>query len=607
VLADLVARGELPAVDERLPENPFVIEGLDGIGNYGGTWRRAHAGTSVRLSYQNLRGILNFNHEMVLHPYLAESWSVSEDGTEYTFKLRKGVRWSDGAPMTAEDFRYYYEDEILHEGLTPIVPEWLASVIEGERVPLTFSAPDDFRVAYKFPEPKGLFYVQGAIIIGAPASPAHYMKQFHADYADEAELDKMVAGNESWDDWTQMYLDMNSYLKNIDRPIFFPWVPKTEQNAGFHIAERNPYFWEVDTAGNQLPYFDRTTSRSFTGSDVAIMWAVNGELDLQAAGLSAFENYTVYKENEEKGDYWTGVVEYPVTWCALFNLTSKDARLRWLFNERDFRIAMSLCVDRDEMRELLFDGFCTNQQYVPSKASPFYYPKLANAYVEYDPDKANELLDGLGLTERDGEGYRLWNDGSGERVSFINISYFSDTAGPKEMMLTDYYRAVGIQMLYKGVDRSLSKQMILANELDMETHENGRALVPQAQITWTKHVGTQERPWCAAWTLWYVDHDDPNGEEPPDGHWIWDIWAAWEELQKTVGEENQKEVFWKILDIWAEELPCVGYFGNFPRLIPVKNGLKGWRDGIPYDCCATCYEYIIDDATWYWDDPQKHA
>ncbi len=604
MLSDMVKAGTLPPVDERVPENPFVIEGLDGIGKFGGTWRRTHKGTGVRLNYQNGRGLLNYNHEMTLHAYLAESWSVSEDGTEYTFALRKGTRWSDGAPMTAEDYRYYFEDEILNEALTPAVPERFASVIEGERVPATFVAPDDYTVSYVFKETKGLFYAETVIVRDAPASPAHYMKPFHAEYGDEAAIDGLVASNESWDDWTQMYFDMNSYLLNVERPIFFPWVPKTERAAEFYTAERNPYFWEVDTAGNQLPYFDRTTSRSYQASDVMTMWAVNGEIDLQKMG---YDSYTVFKENEEKGDYWTGLVEYPVTWCSHFNLTSKDERLRWLFNQRDFRIAMSVCVDRDEMRELLYDGFCTNQQYVPSKASPWYYEKLANAYIEYDPDQANELLDGLGLTERDAEGYRLWNDGSAERVSFVDTMYFSDTAPAIDLMLVDYYKAVGVQMVYRGVARDLSKQMCLANEKDMEVHDSGRALVPQAQITWTKHLGQNERPWCCAWSLWYADSEDPNAEEPPEGHWMWDIWAAWEELQKTVGEENQKAVFWKILDIWAEELPCVGYIGNTPLPVVVKNGLKGWRDGIPYDCCATCYEYIIDDATWYWDEPEKHA
>ncbi|NLD42844.1 MAG: hypothetical protein GX657_05050, partial [Chloroflexi bacterium] len=95
--------------------------------------------------------------------------------------------------------------------------------------------------------------------------------------------------------------------------------------------------------------------------------------------------------------------------------------------------------------------------------------------------------------------------------------------------------------------------------------------------------------------------------KPPEGHWIWDIWAAWEELQRTVGEENQKQVFWKILDIWARELPVVGLYGDRPLQMVVKNGFKGIREGYPYECCSTSYEYIMESATWFWDDPAKHT
>ena len=96
-------------------------------------------------------------------------------------------------------------------------------------------------------------------------------------------------------------------------------------------------------------------------------------------------------------------------------------------------------------------------------------------------------------------------------------------------------------------------------------------------------------------------------EEPPEGHWIWDIWKAWETIQQTVDEEKQKELFWQILDIWSEELPSVGLCGDLPRLVPTKNGLMGIHAGYGWDCCTTSYEHIIDNATWYWDVPEEHS
>ncbi len=606
MLAEQVAAGKLPPVDERLPENPFVIEGLDGVGNYGGTWRYAHQGTALRTGHL-ARGTLRINLDMLIEPYMAESWSVTEDGREYTFHLRKGLKWSDGTPMTSEDFRFFYEDEILNVELTPAPPEFLSSVRGQERIPAEFSAPDDFTVIYKFADPKGLFALQGRVIRDITATPAHYMKQFHKTYADATALAAALkAANK--EDWTQLYIEKNDYTMNIDRPVHQPWLLMNTKSDEFVVAWRNPYFWEVDTAGQQLPYIDKWTSRTCATADVALLWALNGELDCQADYISAHANYTALVQSEKQGDYWVLNLEYPPVWCVLFNLTSKDKRLRALFNEKDFRVAMSLAANRDEMREMIEDGLGNNRQYCPPAASPFYYEKLAKAYLDYDPDRANALLDGLGLTERDAEGYRLWNDGSKERVSFIDLMYFSENAGPHDLMLIDYYKAVGIEMIYRGVDRQLSREMIMANEVDVEVHDFDRTLVPLADpVHWIKTGNKNERPWCSAWTLWAMDNNDPNGEKPPEGHWIWDIWAAWEELQRTVGEENQKQVFWKILDIWARELPVVGLYGDRPLQMVVKNGFKGIREGYPYECCSTSYEYIMESATWFWDDPAKHT
>jgi len=609
MLAEKVAAGELPPVDERLPENPFVIEGLDGIGNYGGTMRKSFSGQADggTISHMTNRGMINVNQEYVIHPYVAESWEVSEDAREYTFRLRKGLKWSDGAPMTADDFRYYYEDTILNRDLTPAHPEALSSVVDGERVPATFSAPDDYTVKYTFREPAALFYYWGTIILNIPASPQHYMSQFHVDYQDKDILDKMVA-DAGLEDWTQLYWDRDVWRINVERPTHLPWNPKNPWTDELVVAQRNLYFWEVDTAGNQLPYIDKVTFRAFSAKDVTMMWAANGEIDCQARHIGAFSNFTVLKENESIGDYRVQLWNRPATHACCFNLTTKDQRLRELFQERDFRIAVSLCPDRDEMRELVWDGFGINTQYAPPPDSPYYYPNLSNAFIEYDPDKANELLDGLGYSERDEEGYRLFKDGSGDRIAWTCLNH--GQANTEDiLMLTDYLKDIGLQMDLRDVDRALSIERHHANEVEMTySGSMDRNLVPLADTkVWTCHTGISGKAWVLAWTAWRMDPTNPIGEKPPEDHWIWDIWAAYEELGRTADMEAQKQVFWKILDIWAEEVPCPGLYGGFPYLVLVKNGFKGIHEGYGWDCCTTIYEYIIDNATWYWDEPEKHA
>jgi len=376
----------------------------------------------------------------------------------------------------------------------------------------------------------------------------------------------------------------------IERPTHEPWLNKNVWSDEVVTLERNPFFWEVDTEGNQLPYIDKLRYNDFADTQVAIMRVVNGEVDCQARHHYSFDNFTVLKESESIGDYKIQLWRGTRIACMHFNMTTKNQRLRELYQERDFRIAVSHACNRDEMRELLVDGYCRNTQYVPPPDSPYHYEKLANAYLEYDPDKANALLDGLGYTERDGEGYRLFKDGSGDRITMTAIGGGTEPT-PYVLMLMDYFKGVGLQLIYRGMDRALSIEMHQSNEVEMTAGQADRNLIPLAdpQI-WIKYTNINDRPWCNAWTAWYLDPTNPIAEEPPEGHWIWDIWGYWEQLQQTVDTEAQKEVFFKILDIWAEELPSVGLYGDFPILVPVKNGLKGIKEG-----------------SWYWDDPDKHS
>ncbi|NLD72800.1 MAG: hypothetical protein GX649_08800, partial [Chloroflexi bacterium] len=388
MLADQVAAGELPPVEERLPENPFVITGLDGIGNYGGGWRlnkRGQADGGARSQVCD-RSVLEIDQNLNVIAKMAESWEVSPDATEWTFTLRRGLKWSDGAPLTTEDFRFWYEDLILNREFTVAHPKWMASVLDGEVVPATFAAVDDYTFTYTFAQPAALFQYRGEMINGLGiARPAHFLKQFHPEYGDEGEIEELLAANTSWDDWTQLLSDKNNVSLTPERPTNEPWVSTGLWSDEIVILERNPYFWEVDGEGNQLPYIDKLMYRDFTDVQVAVMRVVSGEVDCQGRHTGTdFANYTVFKESEAQGDYTVQIWRGTRVECMHFNMTTKNARLRELFSERDFRIAMSVAVNRDEMRELLMDGFATNMQYAPPADSPLYYEKQAKAYLEYD-------------------------------------------------------------------------------------------------------------------------------------------------------------------------------------------------------------------------------
>ena len=606
MMAEMVAHGEIPPVDERLPVSPLVLEGLDGIGNYGGLWRAGFAGQADHFAVNQviIRGVLSINQELTVNPMIAESWSVSDDATEYTFNLREGMKWSDGEPFTSADFVFWFEEEIKNETLTPVFPGWLTSPVDGEDVPAEMTAPDASTVVFKFASPSALFHLEGGILLSCPIRPAHYMKQFHPDHTDDiAGLDQAIA-DAGLDIWTDIYVDMRSDRhENPDTPMLYPWILQTDYTEELVHLTCNPFFWAVDTAGNQLPYIEKLAFRLFNDADVHALRLVNGEVDCQSRHVRNTD-LTVLKENESKGDYTVQFWRWTAVYGIHFNMTTNDDNVRELFLERDFRIAVSLGVNRDEINELVYDGLGTSMQYGPPVESPVHHAKLSNAYLDFDPDKANALLDGLGYTERDSDGYRLWKDGSG-RVSWTMLG--GADIGDNNQLVIDHLAALGLEVNHRGVDRSLSIELHQSNDVECTTSFMDRNLVPLAdpQI-WVKHRNINDRPWCNAWTAWKLDPTDPIAQEPPAGHWIWDIWALWDEVRATAGEEKQVALFKQILEIWSEELPSVGFFGELPRLVVVKNGFKGIQAGNPWDCCRGVYEHIIDNATWYWEDPENH-
>jgi peptide/nickel transport system substrate-binding protein len=606
MLAERVAAGALPPVDERLPTNPYVIEGLDGIGNYGGNWRLGFSGQADGTAASQVlnRGLIDFNAELEVVPCMAENWEVNDDATEFTFYLRQGLKWSDGEPLDAEDFLFWYNDFQRNTEITPAVPEWLTSVLDGERVPLEISAPDAHTIKYTFASPNSLFYLAPGIVSGLPAAPAHYMQQFHADYADAAALEQAVA-DAGLDTWGELYQDRENPRLNPERPTHSPWVQTNAWSEELVIFERNPYYWAVDPAGNQLPYIDTLNFRLFNDPDVYALWAINGEIDCQARHVRS-SDFTVLRENEASGDYTVQLWRWTAVLGIHFNMTAKDERLRELFQARDFRIAVSLGVDRSAINDLVYNGLGTFMQYGPPAESPLHHPSLTDAYLDYDPDQANTLLDNLGYAERDAEGYRLWKDGSGERIRWTMLG--GAEAGDDALLVIDHLKALGFEINYRGVDRSLSIESHNSNEVECTMGFMDRNLVPLAdpQI-WVKHTNIDDRPWANAWTAWRMDPNLPIAEEPPDDHWIRDIWNLWDEIRITADEQTRIDLFKQILDIWATELPSVGFLGEVPRLVVVKNGFMGIKAGHPWDCCVTIYEHILDNAVWYWDDPAQHT
>jgi peptide/nickel transport system substrate-binding protein len=604
MLADLVAAGDLPPVDERIPANPCVCPTHEGIGNYGGTMRRAFRGMSDRNGPSKViaEGFTWYNQDLTVRANMIESWEINEDASVWTVRLRPGTKWSDGAPLTTANMMWYHEHQVMNGELT-LSPanQWSTG---SPKVAASPEAVDDFTAVVTFADPKPLWAFDMTRF--APITPNHYVEQFHIDFADKDALvaAATAAGLETWMDW---FNDRNNWSNNIERPNVGPWIPTNTLDNELFVMERNPYFWQVDSDGQQLPYIDRVQHRLYESPDVFNLWIVSGEIDFQARDVS-IANYTLFKESEEAGGYRVFLGASASHRCMQCNLTTKNPRLREFFNKREVRQAFMYAVDRDEMNELVFDGLAKPRQYSPLEQSPQYYETLSTSHILYDPDLANQLLDEAGYAERGADGYRVWPDGSGEPISFM-IEGTAAAGTPDEdavNMLGTYHDAIGIKTNYRYSERSLYTEHFEANEIEAAFWGGDRTVLPI--VAPFIFVGVNaDRPWACAWALYRNSNGtNPNGEEPPEGHWIWDIWDNWEKILLEPDDAVRNDLFRNIMDIWVEEIPQIGYLGQFPAPIIVKNGFKGYLNDQVLDD-TTEDEHLLNPQSYYWDDPAAHA
>ncbi|RPI90401.1 MAG: ABC transporter substrate-binding protein [Chloroflexi bacterium] len=606
MLAELVADGALPPVEQRLPENPWVAPMLESNGKSGGVARRGFTGPGDKWGMSKLgdRALVWFDKDLVMQPRMAESWEVNDDGSEWTFHLRKGTKWSDGTEHTTKDVQWWYDNEVLNETLFPGLTEgrWFTGTGETKKM-MDLVITDDYTFTFKYAEPKPLLiYTMGRQGV---AAPAHYMKQWNPDTADDpAALEAAVAesGFESWDKY---YIDNRRFwFWNPDLPHFGPWIAKNDLNAEKWVIERNPYFFGVDSDGMQLPYLDGVHSRLFSDTQVFNLWIANGEIDFQARRVQVGD-YTYFKENEASGDYEVVVCPAARHMVVVLNQASKNEQLRSFFMNRDVRIALSLAINREGINELNYLGLGTPRQYSPLSMSPQYYEKLSNAYIEYYPSKANEMLDAAGYTARDEEGFRKYSE-DGDTIFFVMEGQFGSGTPDEDagQQIVKMFKAVGVKCEYKFVETTLYNQHYTSNDMDAAFWYADRTVVPLAAEALIFRGIASDRPFVDAYNKFFDDPESPIAIEPPQDHYIRKIRDLWIEIGKEADTDQQNELFRQILDIWAEELPMIGVVGELPALTIVKNGLKNFGPSPNDD--TTGDEYVLNPETLFWENPEEH-
>lgn len=602
MLKDLVAKGTLPPLEQRLPKNPMVLTPIDKVSNYGG--QIAYVIASPQLSeyeYQFLyEGPARWSPDAAtIEPNLATGYEYASDGLSMTLKFREGVKWSDGQPFSSEDLDFWWNDLVMNKDSGFTTPYW---TVTG-KTPMKLEVVDPTTIKVSFNEPHWLFYRLMASTSDyiRMYAPKHYLKQFHPKYntavKDFGELTKRFppTGN--------IYIDPNL-------PVLTAWRTVEYQPSQRLVAERNPYYWKVDNEGRQLPYIDKIVITQLQEPRMVPLKIVSGEVDFQSRGI-ALDSFTTLTSSTSQGNY--RVIQWKVgdgaSPAIIPNWDNPDPVMRDLIHKRDFRMALSYAIDRKTINEVVYFGLGEVSQAVTSPYSPWgrltdegkqLMKQWRNLAVEFDPDKANKLLDQVGLDKKDSRGIRLRPDG--KPLSWVIIS----GADPKSRsvavleFVAQNWNKVGIDTKINTMDSTSGFSPKFKNgEYDVAGWDAWTGydiptipdtLFPIGNAYWGTPLTAQ----------WFNTQGEKGNKPDPDGPM-----AKLIDFYKKMLAENNYDAWNKwILEavkIHVSEGPFfLGAVNNIPNLVTARPNLKNipdfaftgsWAQGAPGCTNPPTYSY----------------
>jgi peptide/nickel transport system substrate-binding protein len=598
VLGKLVEAGKLPPLAQRLPERPRVLA-TDPEAVYGGDLRMLIGtlkDTKLAFVYGYAR-LVGWDRNFRLVSDIVERYDIEDGGRTFTFRLRKGHRWSDGAPFTSADFAYWWTNVANDDELSPGGPPATLRV-DGEMPKMTF--PDPLTVRLRWSKPNNLFLIdQASAYPTIIYRPAHYLKQFHKAF-NSADALKKLARAEGRRNWAALHNKKDSMylMDNPDLPTLQPWHPTVGPPAQVFVADRNPYFHRVDERGRQLPYIDRLVMLLVERAVIPVKTST-GEADLQARYLP-FDQVPFLRKNEQLAGFrvflWnTGV---PSTVAIYPNLTTNDPVMRKLFHDRRFRQALSLAVNRPEINHALYYGLGLPGQATVLR-SPTGHEEPRMAYARFDLVQANRLLDEMGLTARDGRGFRLRPDG--QRLDLIVETSGDETEHTDVLELVkDTWAELGVELLIRPSQLEVFRRRVFSGEAIMSAY-NGNAgfglPTPDMSPDWLAPVSQQQLQW-PKWGA-YFESKGRDGEAPslPAARRLVELYERW----LVSGDPEEKARVWaEMLDINAEEIFTIGIVGGTLQPIVVKNGLRGVPTKGIYSWEPGSHFGIYNPDTFYW-------
>ena len=604
----------VPSVGQRLPEEPLVYAPYDAIGKYGGTLdvlsNATEAGTSDFLSVRHVNLVRYSDDLQTIVPNIAKDWKWNDDFTQLTFYLRKGHKWSDGQPFTAEDVKFWYD----HLALSPLIMEKPKDyvLVGGKRMEVMVI--DETTVRFYLPAPKPGLLAHFAFSFAQGFQPKHFLAPYHPALSPDADklaqkagfenglaVIKAYFGNSDWTDTPSPLLNSPDKVGKLPAdviPTLESHIYITDTTEGRHLVA-NPYFHIVDTQGNQLPYISEQDEVYKNDNELRILTLVNGEADYKSQSLQ-LSSAPMLLEGQEKGDY-TIYLKPEITLSNIsFNVTHPDQDKRKVFADLRFRKAMSVAINRQEINEVALFGQGTPKQYTGFSPLPDFVDKKWESYmIQYDPGMANSLLDQLGMKDRDGDGSRELPSG---KKLVINMQFSTQGIDPQIVeMVGQNWAEVGIKTTVKEVTPDEYRSAQSANQLDVGMWRSSQPLsivmgnnelwVPPFENYFGHRTGM----------LWaeYVDSNGSKGVKPPA--YVMQLIDDVNEFQSAaIGSARFKELGRRMVKNMTENLLKIGV-AQKPAPIYRRNVLKNFVEFKTHS-----YEYYrtypYRGTQWYLDE-----
>ena len=593
MLSAMVAAGLLPPVEERLPieDDIVVIDPVDGVGEYGGTWHNVSwwqgMGNIAMIIYDPpIRWKADYHG---YEPGLLKSWNMSLDGKTLTWNFRQGIKWSDGEPFTSEDIQFWWEDLATNPDVDIVQIPWWGYNEDGS--PMTVTFPNSMTVVMTWKEAHHIapyIVAQGYWEWLPMERPKHFLSQYHPDYTPGATYEDLadVLFGQDW-------------LANVENyPCLHAWCPETVIPGERTVWVRNPYYWKVDTAGNQLPYIDRIETFLETDSSIRLQSLTQGVYEASFRGTDDPNNIPILEANEVNGDYqvWPGAVNGAGAWPGwLVNQNFNDQATypaSWeaigdLLRDKNFRQGLSYALDRDAMIQAVWDGNATAQQATISPQSWHFdspqgqtvYHAWATSYVTYNTVQATALFTAANFIDQDSDGWRDLPDGTPftltlDMGNWSGVEISQKATEELETQLEAIGIRVAINDLFDSPDwdaRQVEGLFMLRNchvaELDIWTFPD-----------WIFPVRDNR-----AWPLegkWYQTGGS-EGWEPQPGSPAYELQALYAQGLAEPDENTRHEIVWDAIDIHIQEGPfMIGVSGDQPMPVVIRNGFHGVPDQI---------------------------